>query len=698
MEKKRTFCRVCEPACGLIATVDNDELIKLEADKDHPISQGFVCNKGIYGLDIHNDPDRLRVPLKQVRPGVFEEISWATALAEISARVQAIRDQHGGRAIAAYSGNPGGFNTLLGPSFGKLMIQLGVQKFFGSGTQDCANKFAGSEGVFGTRTCHPVPDIDHSDFILLIGENPAVSHMSFVSIPHPMRHLKAAEDRGAKVVYINPRRIESANTAGEVVPIKPDTDVYLLAAMLNAIDAKAGFADDVAQYGANVRELRQLIAQYSPEKVSDIVGIPAATITDLALQFANANSACVHLSTGVNMGRQGTLAYWLMHMLSFTTGNLGRRGGNFYSAGFYGKASASGAHLEQELIESPFGLHRKPGGVGMSLPGNLMPDYLTDPEDPVKALFVSCGNPVLSVGGEQRMRSALDALDLLVCVDIYRNATGEHADYVLPAAGAFERPDVNMPGLGMQHTPNVQYTEAVVSPAYERRHDWWIYEKLAQTMALPSAFDTDEAPDMWGRINAMLKSRGHNLEALKQAGVIALEHTRPEDLYEHVQNEGGLIDCYPALFATGIDRMHEIFQQLQAEPTHQLKLITKRDSYSFNSWYANVTKLKTGEHRDNYLYMSPADAEMRQLREGSAIRVSNQFGELETKIKLSDRLMTGVVAMNHGWGQGNSSGMRVAQAHPGVNCNVLLPSGPDSFEPLSNQSHMTGIAVEVTQI
>ena len=179
-EQKRTFCRVCEPACGLIATVDDDELVTLEADKAHPISKGFVCNKGIYGLDIHNDPDRLRVPLKQISKGRFEAISWNQALSEITERVLGIRDNYGTGALAAYSGNPGAFNTLLGPSFGKLMVQLGVRKFFSSGTQDCANKFAGSEGVFGTRTLHPLPDIEHSDFIMIIGENPAVSHMSFV--------------------------------------------------------------------------------------------------------------------------------------------------------------------------------------------------------------------------------------------------------------------------------------------------------------------------------------------------------------------------------------------------------------------------------------------------------------------------------------------------------------------------------------
>ena len=694
-EQKRTFCRVCEPACGLIATVDDDELVTLEADKAHPISKGFVCNKGIYGLDIHNDPDRLRVPLKQISKGRFEAISWNQALSEITERVLGIRDNYGTGALAAYSGNPGAFNTLLGPSFGKLMVQLGVRKFFSSGTQDCANKFAGSEGVFGTRTLHPLPDIEHSDFIMIIGENPAVSHMSFFSIPHPMRHLQEAEKRGAKVIYINPREIESAKSAGRVVKIKPDTDVYLLAALINEIDTTVGFDAAVYAHGEHVDALRAFVSQYPVEKVAPITGISDEEIRSLAASFATSPTASIHMSTGVNMGRQGTVAYWLVHMLSFVTGNLGEIGGNYYSTGFYDRAVTAGAHLPEEFIDSPFGTHRQPGGVGINLPGNLMADYLTHPDEPVHALFVSSGNPVLSIGGEEKMRAAIGGLDLLVCVDIYRNATGEYADYVLPATGAFEREDINITGLGLQFKPSVQFTSAVVPPAYERKPDWWIYEQLSQHMGFDSAFDQSDTPDMWGRVNAMLKSTGHSIDELRDVGIIALERSTPDNIYARIQRDAGLIDCCPALFASGVTRMAEIFTELEAEPDNQLKLISKRDAYMFNSWYANVAKLKHGERTDNYLYMHPDDAEIRQISDGALVRIENQYGHVETSVKLTHDLKPGVVAMTHGWGQGTTAGMQVAQANPGTNCNAVLPSGPNSFDPLSNQSHMTGVSVDV---
>ncbi len=696
--RKRTFCRVCEPACGLVATVRDNELVKLEADRDHPISKGFVCNKGIYGFDVHNDPDRLNTPLRRRADGGFEPISWDTALAEISARLDAIRATHGGAAIGTYTGNPTAFNSLFGPSFGGFVRQLGARRHFSSGTQDCANKFAGSEAVFGTRTLHPLPDIDEADFIMLIGENPAVSHMSFVSIPNPMGHLKAAAERGARVVYVNPREIESAAGAGEVVKIRPDTDVYLLAALIHEIDIGPGFATLAAQRGRNLDELRTFVARYPAERVAGITGIPAARIRQLAGDFAAAGRAAVHMSTGVNMGRQGTLAYWLLHMLSLVTGNLGRRGGNFYSLGFYERSTAAGSAVPPGHEDTPFGTVRKPGGVGISLPGTLMADFITNPAEPIRALLVNSGNPMLSIGGERRMRGALEGLELLVCVDIYRNATGELADYVLPAAGAFEREDINITGIGLQYQPSVQFTEAVVAPAHERKPEWWIFESLAQRMGFDSMLDAAE-PNVWGRVNAMLRSRGHTMAELREAGIIALERSEPGDLYERfVQNEDQMVECFPPSFGHALERMATIFTELEAEPADQLKLISKRDAYMFNSWYSNVEKLKRAPRDRNYLFMHPEDAAQRQIADGAVVRIGNDHGSIEAPVRLADDLMVGVVAMSHGWGHAASPGLQVARDAAGVNCNALLPSGPGSYEPLSNQAHMTGIAVDVNPV
>jgi anaerobic selenocysteine-containing dehydrogenase len=684
----------------MLATVQGDRLLKLEADRDHPISRGYVCNKGIYGAEIHNDPDRLSHPLKRNSSGEYEQISWDQAVAEIAQRLQDISARHGGEAIGAYTGNPNGFNTLFGPSFGAFMRQLGARHYFSSGTQDCANKFAASEAVFGTRTLHPLPDITHSDFILLLGENPAVSHMSFISIPNPMQHLKDAVARGAKVLYVNPRNIESASIAGKVLKIRPDTDVYLLAALIEEIDRSSGFHPSAHAHGEGLEALREFVSRYPAERVAGVTGVPAQTIRQLARDFASSPSACAHMSTGINMGRQGTLAYWLLQMLVFVTGNLGRRGGNFYSLGFYARSPAAGSAVPEGFLDTPFGEVRKPGGVGINLPGNLLASYITGKANPIRALFVSSGNPVLSIGGETHLREAMSSLELLVCVDIYRNATGDYADYLLPAAGALEREDINITGIGLQYDPSVQFTEAVVPAAFERRPDWWIYERLAQAMGFASALDgvaEGELPDMWGRVNAMLRSRGHDMAELRREQIIAFERSDPDDLYEkHLQQDSQRLDCCPELMTRGFDRMATIFDELENEPADALKMISKRDAYMFNSWYANVAKLKGRDRDRNYLFMHPRDAEHRQIAEGAQVRVRNAHGVISAPVKLTDDLMPGVVAMTHGWGHQHSRGMKVASAAPGVNCNALLPSGPGSFDPLSNQSHMTGIPVEVS--
>lgn len=697
-QEKKTFCRVCEPACGLVAEVEDAKLVGLRPDKEHPITKGFACHKGIYCLDIHNDPDRVNTPLRKTPAGTFEEVSWDTALGEIAERLKGILDEHGPSAIAGYTGNPTAFNALFSPAWGGFCAQTGLTKSFTSGTQDCSNKYAGSEAVFGTSTLHPIPDIGDADVVLLFGENPAVSNMSFISIADPMGTLRQAEERGAKIIYVNPRTIESTRFAGEVLHIRPDTDVYLMAALLCEIDQTTGFHEkNAAKFGANVAALRKFVGQYPPERVSAVTGIPTDEIKALAQTFASADRACVHMSTGVNMGRQGTLAYWLMHMLAFVTGNLGRRGGNVFNLSFYSRAPAAGRIKGRGayFLESPFGTVRAPGGQ-VPLPGNLMADYLMDATDPVRALFVNAGNPVLSMGGEARMRAALEKMDLVVCVDIYRNATAEYADYILPATDSLEREDATLTGVGLQYQPFVQFTEAVATPQFERREEWWIYARLAQEMGLSSPLDESEAPNIWARLDAMLRSREHNMEELRERGIIQFERSEPETFYtDFLQTDDGRVECFPPVFESAIARMARIFDELSAEPNNQLKLITKRDIHMMNSWYANLPNMKRGDKDRNYLYIHPEDGAQRQLQDGGLVRVTSPFGAIEVALKFSDDLMRGVVAMTHGWGNEKTSGMRVAAQTPGVNCNVLLPSGPDSFEPLSNQAHMTGIPVEV---
>ena len=690
-----TFCRVCEPACGLVARVEGGELTALAPDRNHPVTRGFACHKGIAGVEIHRDPDRLDHPLRRTARG-FERGSWDETAGEIAARLGALLEAHGPNAVASYIGNPTAFNTLAGPAAGAFFAQLGARRSFGSGTQDCANKFAGSEAVFGSSTVHPIPDLEHTDCLLVLGANPRVSHWSFISVADPMAALRRAKARGATIHFVNPRAIESATeSTGDVVPIRPDTDVYLLAAMLCEIDRSVGFdAGAVEAHGKHVAELRDFVHRYPSERVAAVTGIPATRIRALAHEFAEAPSASVHMSTGVNMGRQGTLAYWLVHMLAFVTGNLDRRGGNLLSVGFYESAKAGRRSFDEGFFDGEFGRLRKG-----PLPGNLLPHHVLDAREPVRALFVVAGNPVLSVGGEARMREALERLELVVCIDLYRNATGEYADFLLPASDAFERPDVNLTGLGLQHEPWVQYTPAVVAPRGERREEWWIFARLSKALGLRSALDAERPEEaVWGRIDHMLKTRGTSLEALRADphGVRFEDGLRPGRFYrEQLQTPDRKVDCCPSAFAEALVRSEEIFGELEAEGPDRLKLITRRDPYMHNSWYANLPGMKRGDRNRNFVFVHPDDASARGLAEGAKVRVRNANGAIGLELKLDPGLVRGVVAITHGWGNGATSGMRFARKTAGANANALLPIGPGSFEPLSSQAFMTGVPVEL---
>ena len=702
MREIPTFCRVCEPSCGLIARVEGDELVSLRPDADHPVTAGFACNKGLAGADLHRDPDRCDYPERRRADGTFERVSWDVAIDEIAERVRGVLDRHGPEAFGSYIGNPMAFNALAGPAVGSFLYQLGVRKNFSSGTQDCANKFAGSEAVYGTSTCHPIPDFDHTDHLLVFGSNPRVSRMSFVSIADPMRVLRDVRRRGGTVRFVNSRSIESAPGTGEVVLVRPDSDVYLLAAMIAEI-ADSGRIDAAVleRHGAHVDALLEFVRRYRAERVADVVGLSPERIRQLAHEFADAPSASATMSTGLNMGRQGTLAYWLVQMLVFVTGNLDRRGGNVYGEGFYADAPRSGRiDPSRQFADTDHGRVRKIRG---SLPGNLLADYVktvTTEESPIRALFVVSGNPVLTVGGEARLRAAFEELELLVTVDLYRNATGQLADYVLPATDGFERHDLNLCGLGLQHRPFVQVAEPVVPARGERRPEWWIFARLEQALGFKSALDHGDDPPLFGRLDHMLRGAGASTDEIRAmpSSTMVLPRREPGGFYDDViQTEDGRVDCCPKLFEGegALERAEQIFGELAGEPGGALKLITKREPSMHNSWYQNLPKVRGRRHREPRLWLHPDDAAERGLGVGDRVRVSNEWGEIEVELALDDGLVRGAAALPHGAGNARTPALRFAQEQPGANANVLLPSGPGSFEPLSGQAFMTGIPIEV---
>ena len=294
-----TFCRLCEVNCGLVATVVDGRLTKLRPDHGHPVTRGFACKKGLLAEAVQNDPDRLDRPQVRTADG-FVDTDWDTALAGIADGLRSTIDRYGPRSVAAYIGNPNAFNASAGFSLGFLMAMLGSDRLFSAGSQDCSNKFAISEILYGSAELHPIPDIDNTDHLLLLGTDPRVSKGSFWSIGDPIAALRAAQDRGVTIRFVNPVIVESGSGIGETVQIRPDTDAYLLAAMLHVIDRERGFRPSApADALTNLDGLRDFVNGFPPERVADVVGIDAATITAMALEFADrADSGRAHVDRG----------------------------------------------------------------------------------------------------------------------------------------------------------------------------------------------------------------------------------------------------------------------------------------------------------------------------------------------------------------------------------------------------------------
>lgn len=701
MIKKRTFCRICEPLCPIVATLDDDgKVARLEPDREHPVSGGFACHKGLGFLQVHDDPDRVNFPIRRtnarsVLPGSYERVEWDEAFADIGTRLRAIRDKHGPDAIAVYFGNPVSLNSNAFPLAAALASQIGTKRAFNAGTQDTSNKPAAVEAVFGALNLFPIPDFAHTQYLLCFGGNPKVSHWTYTSLHRPMSVLQDITGRGGKVRFINPRRIESASpVTGEVTLIRPDTDVYLMAAILYELDRTGRFDEaHIAKHGRNIEGLRAFIADYPPEHVADVTGIDADQIRTIAREYADAPAASVYMATGVNQGRQGTLAYWLLMMMSFVTGNLGREGGDYYARGFNMNARpARPAPAETvETEEGPVSI------VGGSLPGYALGPLIAQKNNPVRALIVLSGNPLLSMPGEDALRAALPKLDLMVHVDLFRNATGEYADYVLPAADWLERAECNLSANAMQPQPFIQSVDAVVTPQHERRDDWWIISRLQQELGIPSALD-GETPDMLGRSRKILGRVGLSIEEVRAQPAQSALLPQPDraSFYDEVVfHPDKRLDCCPDAFADAIRRCGRIFEELQGEGEGVFKLISLRTNYMHNSNLANMAALKRGSHALNPLHIHPDDAERLGLAEGDVAEISNDYGRVASPVRLDDTLQTGVVAMSHGYGHAAAPAISRAHAAPGVNVNCLMPTGPDSHESLSNMAHLTGVAVQV---
>jgi anaerobic selenocysteine-containing dehydrogenase len=721
-EELPTYCRICEPLCGMVATVDDGRLVQLRPDRQHPVSKGFACPKGIAFAEVHNDPDRVLHPQRKRPDGTWERVTWDEAMRDIKARLLKIHREHGAQSIGWYYGNPGAFSAGHALGVAAFMLLLGSRHLYSAGSQDVNQRFVASEILYGNLAAVPVPDLHRTELAVIVGANPLVSHGSVLTAPRIKELLHGVVDRGGRVVVIDPRRTETAR-AFEWLPVRPDGDAFMFLSLLHVL-FEEGLADTaaIARQARGADRLRELARPFSPEATESETGIAPGDLRDLARALATTERAAVYGRVGTSLGRSGTLTTLLLDAVNLVAGNLDREGGSMFGT--------LGLPLERLALKLGLALvpvghdRRRRSRIGgfpsilASQPATIMAkEILTPGEGQLRALFVSAGNPVLSCPNGDELEQALGTLDLQVAIDFYVNETHAHADYVLPATTMYERSDFPIPFQAYSLTPFRQATPAVVAPAGEARDEFTIIDELMSAMwrRTPGLFGAELArralrplgglrpeliTDALVRVSAGgdlfgLRRGGLNLGKLLRDfphGKVIAPHLRGGVLDRIVLHRDRRVPLDAPMFASEVERL----SARSDDPAFPLLLIGMRELRSENSWMHNAPLLLRGGRRQ-LARMHPEDAVAIGAAEGDRIRVASPHGEIELPVTLTDDLVRGVIAIPHGWGHKRGAGWTKAQTADdgggGANVNQLMSSDPADIEPIAGMAHLVGVPV-----
>lgn len=699
VEQKKTFCGICEASCGLIATVEHGVVTSIGPDPDHPSSKGFICIKGAQFHQVAADPDRVLHPLRRLPDGTFERATWDEALDDIAGRLQTIRREHGGGAVGAIFGNPISWNYSAGVALNGFISALKTQHYYTSASLDINNYWAAADLLYGHTLVTPLPDFAETDFALILGANPVVSHGSLVTTGRIREVLLGIPARGGRVVVVDPRRSETAELF-EHVPIRPGADPWLLAALLRVLFEENLIHPTAHRISSGLDELRKLVELFDPDRTEAETGISAEVVTELARSLAAAPSAVVYGRCGASLGRYSTLTKFLLDALVVVTGNLDRRGGMVFGDPMVDLESAS----------SQFGRGRwrtRVSGVpelNSTAPLACLPEEITTPgQGKLRALFGLSSNIVTSAPGSADTAAALAELDLMVWLDPYVTETSRHADWILPPTLWLEREQMPIFTQSQATVPHAQWVAPVVAGAGESRDDAWIIEEIARRVGivpvgLPGA-------QLLGRLGirpqprhlidlALRLGKNGDLFGLRRGGLsrrklmatqgaVKLADACPTGvLSSKVKHKDGLIHlAHPEMLAEA-----ERLVARAEDPAFPLRLFTVRELRSHNSWLHNVPRLMKGDRRCHAL-VHPDDA----AGLGDLVSITSPWGTITVPVKVTDEVVAGSVGLTHGWG--HDGGWQTAVEAGGSSYNRLTPAGAAEIDRPSGNAFFNGIPV-----
>jgi anaerobic selenocysteine-containing dehydrogenase len=696
-------CNLCEAMCGLAIEHAGGKVLSIRGDEADVLSRGYLCPKAVALADLHEDPDRLRAPMRRSGDR-WERVDWQSALDECAERLVDVQKRHGRHAVAVYVGNPTAHNM------GALLFGLGLFKTLGTFNRYSATStdqlphMLAALHMFGHQVLMPVPDLERTDLLLVLGANPVVSNGSIMSAPGMKKRLAAIQKRGGRVIVVDPRRTETAALANEHLFIRPGGDGFLLAALIHeALESGA----QPGRLGAQVDgldEIAKRVRPFTAERVAPVTGIAAERIRSLARELARTPRAAVYGRIGTCTQRYGGLNSWLLYALNIVTGHLDEPGGMMFTrpaADIVKIASVLGekGHFDRGRSR----VRGLPEFSGEYPVATLAEEMETPGEGQIRALITMAGNPVLSAPNGKRIEAALPGLDFMVSLDPYRNETTRHADFILPPTSQLEQGhyDIALHAFAVRNT--TKYSPPLFQPGSDSKHDWQIQLELATRIAEKrggkAAFVARALRMLMlrvgpeGVLDAALRTGPYrlSLNKLRQSPHgIDLGPLAPA-LPERLGTPDKRIVLVPEVLACDIQRLEAELDQLPSP--QDLVLIGRRQLRTNNSWLHNSMAMVKGRDRCTLL-MHPKDAEARGLESGQRVLLSSRAGAVEVPLQLTERIMPGVVSLPHGFGH-DREGMQlsVASKHAGVSVNDVT----DELEvdPLSGTAVLNGVPVRV---
>ncbi len=703
-------CNLCEAICGLEIVLEKGQIKSIRGDQNDPISKGHICPKAVALQDIHNDPDRLRQPIKKTAGG-WQQISWTQAFDEVTTELKNIQQRNGKNSVAIYLGNPTVHNVdamLFGPVFYRT---LGTSSRYSATSVDQLPELLVSLSMFGHNLLVPLPDLDRTDFHIIFGANPVVSNGSLMTAPGVTKRLQAIRGRGGKLVVVDPRRTETAAIADQHLFIKPGSDVLMLLAMLQVVFAeKLQTLGAVASFSRGLEDIEALVRDYPPEKVAAVTGVDAQALKNLVRAFCHAPSASCYGRFGVSTQRYGTLSQWLITVFNIVTGNLDRAGGTLFSKPALDIVTPIRAG-KKGFADAFSRVRKLPNFNGEFPVATLAEEITTAGEGQIRALVTGAGNPVLSTPNGKQLDAALGQLDYMVSIDIYLNETTRHANIILPPLSTLERSHYDLAFQVLAIRNGAKFSRPVFRAGKDQRSDAQIFLELGWRMQAGNGFKRAAG---WLKkeillrlgsewiLNKKLKqgpyypSHGLDIKKLKQnphgIDLGPLQPCLPERLF----SADKMINLAPTAFVEDLQQAGKFLLEDGSAPTlkpFDLLLIGRRDPRTNNSWFHNSYRMVKGKKRC-LAFVHPQDAQARGITEGDEVAVRSRVGMIKLPVSVTTEMMPGVISIPHGWGHAmDGVNLRIAQEHAGVNTNILTDE--QLLDSLSGNAALNGVPVSL---